>query len=298
MKIFVTGANGFIGKAVVQELFKHNHQVLGLARNDTTKEAFLKIGVEPLPGDLTNLESLKTGAQSSDGVIHLAFRHDILATDYVGAAEADNAAVRVMCEALVGTGKPLVIASGTLGLAGQDPGTEDSSPDRTPPFGQREVSADLVREFSKKGVRGSVIRLTPTVHGAGDKAFIPMIMDTARKNGVVTYVGDGSARWPAGHRDDAAVLFRLAVEKGTAGAVYHAVDEEGIAWKDIAAVISKHLNIPSEGKSMEEAVKTVGFLAHVQALDNPTSSEKTRAELGWTPTQPGLLADMEANYFA
>lgn len=297
MRVFVTGANGFIGQSTVKELQKHGHHVVGLARSEANVKAYKEAGVEPFEGTIDDPESLKKGAQACDGVIHLAFRHDLMATDFAKAATIDNEAVKALCEALEGTNKPLVIAAGTLSLPHGRLSFEDDETDRRPPFGLRAISGDIVQEYAKKGVRGSIIRLTPTVHGAGDQGFVPIVINAARKNGVVTYIGDGSSRWPAGHRDDAAVLFRLALEKGKAGAYYHGVAEEGVAWKDITAVIGRKLNLPIEGKMQQEAMKDYGFLAHVIGADNPTSSERTRKELGWEPKQIGLLEDMEKHYF-
>ncbi|UJR17974.1 hypothetical protein I4U23_004873 [Adineta vaga] len=297
MRVFVTGAAGFIGRAVVQELLNNGHQVLGLARSDASVEIITKAGAEPHQGDLEDIESLKSGARIADGVIHLAFIHDF--SDYAKAAAVDRAAIEAMGEVMAGTGKPLVIASGTMIVVKGKLATEDTEPDRSSPFAERARSADLVYTLSKeKKIRGSVIRLPPTVHGAEDKGFIPMLINAARQKGFVTYVGDGSARWPTVHRLDAAVLFRLALEKGTAGATYQAVAEQGVPTKDIMTVIGKHLRLPVEAKPLNEAVEAIGFLAHVVGSDNPTSSEKTQKELGWHPTQPKLLADMEANYFS
>ena len=297
MRVFVTGAAGFIGRAVVQELLNNGHQVLGLARSDENAEIITKAGAEPHRGDLEDIASLKSAAKVVDGIIHLAFIHDF--TNMTKSTAVDRAAIEAIGEVIAGTGKPFVIASGTLGLPKGTLVTEDADPDRNTAFSDRMLSADLIYALSKeKNIRGSVIRLTPTVHGTEDKGFIPMLRDAARKNGFVTYIDDGSNRWPAVHRLDAAILFRLALEKGAPGASYHAVAEQGIPMKDIMTVIGKHLQLPVEGKSMIEAVKALGFFAHVIGMDNHVSSEKTQKELGWHPTQIGLLADMEANYFS
>ena len=298
MRVFVTGAAGFIGRAVIQELLNNGHQVLGLARSDASAEIITKAGAEPHRGDLEDIKSLKRGARAADGVIHLGFIHDF--SNFARATAVDRAAIEAMGEVMAGTGKPLVIASGTMMLPKGKLGTEDTEADRNnPPFSDRALSADLVYELSKeKQIRGSVIRLPPTVHGVEDKGFIPMLINLARQKGVVTYIDDGSARWPAVHRLDAAVIFRLALEKGTAGATYHAVAEQGVPTKDFLTVIGKHLQLPVEGKPMNEAVEAIGFFAHVLGSDNPTSSEKTQRELGWHPTQPKLIADMKANYFS
>ncbi|KIW96351.1 uncharacterized protein Z519_03420 [Cladophialophora bantiana CBS 173.52] len=300
MLVFVSGAGGFIGRATIQELLNHGHEVLGLARSDASADTIAKLGAQVHRGDLEDLESLKSGAKKADGVIHLAFVHDF--SDYLKATKVDQAAIEAMSEAMAGTGKPLVIASGTmLGVKGQL-ATEDSEPERGTPFSSRQESADLVARLSKeKGIRGSIVRLPPTVHGKEDKGLIPRFIGAAREAGSVTIIGDGSNRWPAVHRLDAAALFRLALEKGTPGAHYHAVAEQGVPMKDIANVVGKNLQVPVESKAAEEAMKTLGFLALVFAADNPTSSEKTQTELGWNPSafgQPELLADLEANYFS
>lgn len=318
MKVFITGAAGFIGTAVTEELVSHGYEVLGLARSDETAEKVTKNGGNPHKGDLTDLESLKSGAAASDGgmcplhgisvtfgqirlthyvsVIHLAFVHDF--SDFDGACATDQAAIKAMAEGLAGTNKPLIIASGTLGYPTGKLADEDTEPQRNTPFAKRAESGDLLKQLSKdKNIRGMVMCLTPTVHGKGDKGFIPTIIEAAKKAGFAPYIGDGSNVWPAGHRRDAAVLFRLAFEKGRAGATYNAVAEQGVSQKDIANVISKKLGIPAESKTPEEAVQALGFLGHVVGMHNPTSSGKTKKELGWEPKQIELLADMEENYF-
>lgn len=199
---------------------------------------------------------------------------------------------------MAGTGKPLIIASGSLMYPKGTLADEDTKPERDTPLAKRTESADLVKQLSKDmNIRGMVMCLTPTVHGRGDQGFIPTIIEAAKKNGFAPYVGDGSNVWPAGHRLDAAVLFRLAVEKGKAGATYHAVAEQGVRHKDIADVISKKLGVPAKSLSPEEAMQTLGFLGGAIGMDNPASSEKTKKELGWEPKQIELLADMEENYF-
>lgn len=297
MRVFVTGAAGFIGRAVVQELLNHDHQVLGLAHNDASIDSITKAGAEPHSGDLEDIESLKSGARAADGVIHLAFIHDF--GNFAKVTAVDRAAIEAMGEVMAGTGKPLVIVSGTMGSPKGILATEDSKPERNTPFSDRIRSADLVYALSKeRQVHGSVVRLPPSVHGTEDKGMIPRMIGLARQNGFVTYIGDGSARWPTVHRLDAAVLLRLALEKGTAGATYNAVAEHGVPIKDLTAMIGKHLQLPVESKSLSEAIGAIGFLAYPVGSDNPTSSEKTQRELGWHPIQPELLADMEANYFS
>ena len=295
MRVFVTGAAGFIGQSTVQELLKNGHQVLGLARSDASASAIAQAGAEPHKGDLKDLESLKRGAEASDGVIHLAFIHDF--SDFPGICATDRAAITAIGDVLAGTSKPFVIASGTLGVPQGVLATEDTESERNTPMSDRARSADLIYAFSKeKQVRGSAIRLPPTVHGAGDWGFITMLGNAYREKASAIYVSDGSARWPAVHRDDAAVVLRLALEKGTAGATYNAVAEQGVPMKEITGLLGKKLQLPVKGVSAQEALGSLGFLGHVIAMDNPTSSEKTRRELGWEPTGPGLLEDVQANY--
>lgn len=297
MRVFITGAAGFIGKATVKELIQNGHQVLGLARSDASAATITKLGGEPHPGSLEDLESLKSGAKASDGVIHLAFIHNFQNLNH--SAAVDRAAIEAMGETLAGTGKPLIIASGLLDLAEGRLATEDDKGDPKQALSDRFKADDIIAALSTdKQVRGMIMRFSPTVHGDNDWAFIPMFIKMAREKGKAVYIGDGSSRWPAVHRDDAAVLLRLALEKGRAGGVYHAVAEEGIPIKDIMGTIGKRLNLPVKGTSVEEATGVLGFFATLIAMDNPVSSEKTRKELGWTPTRPGLLEDVEANYFS
>jgi nucleoside-diphosphate-sugar epimerase len=299
MLVFVTGASGFIGRAMVEELLTHGHQVLGLARSDASAETLTRLGAQVHRGSLNDVESLRRGAKAADGIIHLAFNHDF--TDYRSSALLDQAAIQAMGDAIAGTGKPLVIASGTLIAQLGKLAHEDDEPDRSTPFAIRQEAADLVTKLSAEtGIRGSTVRLPPTVHGKGDIQFIPMIAEAARKIGHAVIIGDGANVWPAVHRLDAVVVFRLALEKGSPGAIYHAVAEEGVPMKDIMAVVGRRLQIPVESKTVEEAMADLGFIAVALGGDNPTSSEKTQRELGWNPAgsgQPGLLADLEANYF-
>lgn len=297
MKVLVTGAAGFIGQAVVQELLQHGHQVVGLARSDSSAEAITKAGAEVHRGDIEDLESLRSGAKAADGVIHLAFIHDF--TDFPRAIAVDQAAVKAMGEAMAGTNKPLVVAGGTLMLPPGKVAVEDTEPVWEDPFSARAKAEVLLRSMSEeKQIRGIAIRLAPSVHGVSDKGFVPALINFAKQNGFVTLVGDGSSRWPTVHRLDAAVLFRLALENGTAGATYHATGEQGVPTKEIMETISKRLNIPVETKSAQDAEKVIFFFAHFLPRDNPVSSEKTQKELDWHPTQPGLIEDMKANYFS
>lgn len=296
MRVFVTGAAGFIGRSVVQELLENGHQVVGLARSDANVETLTKLGAEIHRGDLENHESLKAGARAADGVIHLAFIHDF--QNFANGIRVDREAIEAIGEALAGTGKPLVIASGTLGISPGQVATEDTFPSLSHPMHARYLAAQVVYDLSKdKQVRGSVIRLSPIVHGKEDWGFCATFIGGARKSGVAAYVGDGSARWPSVHKEDAAVLFRLALESGPPGSTYHAVAEEGIPLKDIFTKIGEQLKLPVEGKTPEEASQSLGMLANFATLDTPTSSKKTQEELGWKPSQNTLLEDMVANYF-
>ncbi|OCL14733.1 putative NAD dependent epimerase/dehydratase [Glonium stellatum] len=297
MKVFVTGATGFIGQVTVEELVCHGHQVVGLARSDSSAENIKQAGAEVHRGDIEDIESLRAGAKAADGVVHLAFIHDF--SDLVRSFAIDRTAIEAMVHAMVGTGKPMVIASGTMMLSKGKLGMEDDHAEEDTIFAERAKADELLKAMSKDNdIRGISIRLPPTVHGIGDKAYVPMLVSMARKNGCAIYIGNGSQRWSAVHRKDAAVLFRLALEKGAAGATYHGVSEEGVKVKDIVDIIGKHLQLPVVSQSDKEAEQTLGFIAQVVSADNPISSEKTRKELGWEPRQPHLLPDIEANYFS
>ena len=292
MRVFVTGATGFIGSATVQDLIAAGHQVLGLARSDESAAALARLGGEAHRGDLTDLDSLVAGARACDGVIHTAFIHDF--SQFMANIETDRRAVEAMTGALEGSNKPIAIASGTLMVAQGRLATEaDGSLD---PTAGRAAAETMVR--GSKGVRGSVVRLPPTVHGAGDHGFVPRLIAAARENGVSPYVGDGANRWPAVHRLDAARVFRLAVERGASGAL-HAVGEEGVPMRAIAETIGAGLGVPVRSIPQEEAFAHFDFLAMFIATDNPTSSAVTRSTLGWTPQGPDLLTDMRENgYFS
>jgi nucleoside-diphosphate-sugar epimerase len=296
MRVFVTGAPGFIGSAVLEELLKKGHTVLGLARSDASAEKVSNTGAEVHRGDIEDLESLKSGARAADGVIHLAFIHDF--DNFVRGCEVDQAAIQAMAEAMEGTNKPLVIASGLMLLPPGKVSDENTEPNWDFPMAIRGKAETLTTKLShEKNIRGSSVRLSPTVHGKGDKGFITMLGNFAKKAGFITRVGDGKSHWPAVARSDAASLFVLALEKGKAGAVYHGAAEEGVEMNEIWEAISKRINLPVETKSIEEAQQAVGFFAHAIGLDVMASSEKTQKELGWIPKGLGLIADIEANYF-
>jgi nucleoside-diphosphate-sugar epimerase len=294
MRVFVTGASGFIGSAIVQELLKAGHQVLGLARSEESAKAIVAAGGEAHMGTLEDLDSLRKGIALADGVIQTAFIHDF--SKFAANAEIDRLAVEAMLGALEGSGKPFVLTSGLLGLK---PGHISTEKDMTSAERSLRGAAEvLTLAAASRGVRTSIIRLPPSVHGAGDHGFVPALIGIARKNGVAAYVGDGQNRWPAVHRFDAAHLYRLALEKGIAGSVYHGIGDEGVAVKDIAEVIGKHLNIPVVSKSPEEAVTHFEFLGHFIGMDSPATGKQTKEQLGWEPVQPGLIEDLDhARYF-
>ena len=294
MRVFVTGATGFIGQAVVSELITAGHSVLGLARSDAAAAALTKAGIAVQHGDLTDPAGLAAAARACDGVIHLAFIHDFSA--HLAAIETDRKAVEAMLDALAGSQKPIVIASGTALAAAGRIATEDDPPN--PEITPRALTENLVTAAGARGVRGSVMRLSPTVHGRGDHGFVPRLIGMAREKGVAAFIGDGANRWPAVHRSDAARLFRLALERAPAGTRLHAAAEEGIAFRTIAAAIGEGLGLPVRSLSPEEAPAHFGWMARFAAIDGPSSSAKTRAAFGWQPQGPDLLTDMrEGGYF-
>ena len=306
MRVFVTGASGWIGSAVVPELISAGHQVVGLARSDASAAALGATGVEVQRGTLDDLDMLRKAAAASDGVIHLAFKHDVaFSGDFQGAADADRRAVEVLGEALVGSDRPLVIASGLLGLKpgrlatewdGHDLGLATAATGGGPQT--RHATAELVLSLASRNVRSSIVRLPPTNHGAGDHGFMATLVAIARGRGVSGYIGDGTNRWPAVHRLDSAHLFCLALEQAPAGSTLHAVAEEGVPIRGIAEVIGRHLNLPVTSIDPEDAAEHFTWLAGPLALDSPASSALTRESLSWEPTRPGLIADLdEGHYF-
>jgi len=294
MRVFVTGATGFIGSAVVQELLRAGHQVLGLARSDASAQSLIDAGADAHRGDLEDLDSLRRGAAASDGVIHTGFIHDF--ARFAEVCESDRRAIEALGDALVGSDRPLIVTSGTALLAQGRIAMEDDSPTRG--AHPRIASEQAAAAASARGVHVSVVRLPPSVHGDGDKGFVPMLIALAREKGVAAYIGDGTNRWPAVHRLDTAQLFRLALEKSAARATYHGVGEEGVPFRDIAQAIGEHLQLPMISVSHEAAPNHFGWFAHFAALDNPASSAKTREALGWSPSQRSLLQDLhEGSYF-
>ena len=293
MRVFVTGATGWVGSATVRELIAHGHSVLGLTRSDEGAEALKAAGAEVHRGTLEDLDSLRRGAAAADGVIHCAFIHDF--TRFAENGQVDKRAIEAMGEVIAGTGKPLIVTSGTAMLAPGGVATEDLVIPAGYPSPRQSEPAGLA--FAERGVRAMVMRLPPSVHGAGDKGFVPTLIGVAKAKGVSAYIGEGANRWTAGHRLDAALAYRLAIEKGTAGARYHPIDEEGIPFRDIATAIGQGLGLPVVSLTPEQAAEHFGFFVMFAGMDAAATSAKTRTALGWAPTQPGLLADMAANYF-
>ena len=291
MRVFVTGATGFIGSAVVPELLQAGHQVLGLARSDKSAQALAAAGAEAHPGSLEDLDSLRRGATATDAVIHLGFVHDF--ANFAAAAETDRQAIETLGDALSGTNRPLITTSGVLVL--HTPGRLATEHDAPAPHLPR-LSEPATQAQVAKGVRASVVRLAPSVHDRGDAGFVPMLINCARQHGVAVYAGDGSNRWPAVHRLDAARLYRLVLERGVAGATYHGIADEGIPMRELMTVIGRHLAVPVESKSPEEAANYLSWIAHFAAMNAPSSNALTRQQLGWLPCQPGLLADLEAGH--
>jgi nucleoside-diphosphate-sugar epimerase len=300
MRVFVTGATGFVGSAVVRDLMDAGHRVVGLARSDQSAAALAAAGVEAHRGSLDDADSLRAGAAASDGVIHTAFNNISETTDFVAACEADRRAIEALGEALAGSDRPLVITSGTGLLPAGRLATEEDVPDPDSHAAIRGASEEATLAFAERGVRVSVVRLAPSVHSDADKrGFVPSMIGIARAKGLAAYVGDGSNRWGAVHQLDAARLFRLALESAPAGARLHGVGEEGVPLREIAEVIGRHLNVPVASLSPQEAAAHFGWLAGFVAMDGPASSVLTQKQLDWHPQGIGLIADLEAgHYFA
>jgi nucleoside-diphosphate-sugar epimerase len=301
MRVFVTGASGHIGSAVVSDLLGAGHEVVGLARSDRSAAALRTAGAEVVRGDLDDLDGLASAAAAADGVIHLAFKHEAMfAGDYAGAIEADLRALEAIAGALAGSGKPFVNTVGSLALAlggiTERAGTEED----VLSAGPRVDAENATIALAERGVRASVIRLPPLVHSTGDHhGFGPALIGMAREHGSAAYVGDGANRWPAVHTLDAARLYRLALESASAGSRLHGVADQGVPFREIAEAIGRGLGLPTASIAPEEAAERLGFLAGFAALDNPMSSALTRERLGWEPTRPALIADLdEGHYFA
>lgn len=318
MRVFVTGATGFIGSAVVKELIAAGHSVVGLARSDAAANSLIAAGAKPHRGTIEDLDSLRRGAAEADGVIHTAYFHafshaslavrlrilfggkpnGIVARFTSAATEADRRAIEALGTSIGGKDRALVVAFPTMALRAGHLATEQDAPDLQSVGGRRGASEEATLALAKRGVRASIVRLPPSVHGDGDHGLVWQLIASARKKAMSVYVGDGLNRWPAVHQLDAARLFRLALEKGRAGAKYHAVAEEGVAFKDIADVIGRRLSVPVQSRSQKEAAAVYSWLTPFAATDNPVSSVTTRAELDWEPKHKGLLQDIdESSYF-
>lgn len=303
MKFFVTGASGWIGVPTVAQLLEAGHEVVGLARSDAAAETVEATGATPFLGDVRDPDRLVEAARNSDGVIHLAFQHDVaFGGDFPTAVAEDRSAIEAMGTALAGSDRPFVLAGGMVGLAIGRVATESdglvASPEvRAIPAGLRAATALYTLSLRGIGVRSSVVRYPPTVHGDGDHGFVATFVDIARKSGVSAYVGDGTNRWPAVHREDAAHLTRLAAEIAPAGSVLHAVGDEGIPFREIAEAIGRHLEVRTKSLSVTEALDHFGPLGHLVGLDSPASATISRELLGWDPSGPGLLEDLEERHY-
>jgi len=298
MHVFVTGGSGLTGPAVVSELVNAGHSVTGLARSDAAAARLKALGADVRRGELADLDILRAGAEAADGALHMAFSGDF--ADPEGLVRLDTGAITAMGDALVGSDKPLVMTSGTFAMTPGRVSTELDPPDPASSAHFRIPGEQACLQFAQRGVRSSVVRLAPTVHGPGDYGFIAMLVNAARKAGSVPYIGDGANRWPAIHRLDAATLFRLALEKAPAGSCLHGADESGITLRTIADLIGRKLDLPVATMTLEEAnpLFDISFIAGAYAIDAPASSAHTRSLLGWTPTHPTLLNDLEhGDYF-
>ena len=291
MRILVTGASGWIGSAVVPELINAGHQVLGLARSDASAKAVVGMGAQVLRGDLNDIDVLRAGALDSDGVIHLAF---VVPSVSEAATRTDARAIETFAASLAGSGKPMLISGGTIVTPGR-PSTERDELIAAGPIAARISNMQAALTATERDVRASLVMLPRSVHGEGDRhGFVPQLIAMARAKGVSGYIGDGTSRWPAVHVKDAATLYRLAVEQAPAGAVLNAVGDEGVPVRAIAEAIGRHLNLPARSLPAEEYE---GMLVRLLSTDMPASSTITQELLGWKPTRPGLIEDIEQGHY-
>lgn len=292
MRVFVTGATGFVGSAVVGELLGAGHEVVGLARSDVSAAALEAAGARVHRGSLTDLDSLKRGATEADAVAHLAFNHDF--SNYAQNCDDDRRAIEAMGSVLEGSRRPLVVTSGLALVAPGRLADENDMP--SPGFPRSSEQAAAAQ--AARGVAATAVRLPPTTHGAGDHGFVPHLINLAREKGVSAFVGDGDNRWPATHRNDAAKVYRLALERGATDGPYHAIAEEGVPFKTIAETIGRNLGVPVEPRDPQDAEAHFGWFTMFAAMDVPASSARTRALLGWAPEGPTLIEDLDgAGYF-
>lgn len=298
MHVFVTGASGFIGSAIVRELIASGHQVTGLARSEESAAKLIAAGVTPLRGSLDDLDSLRRGAGAADAVVHAAFNHEDLGNNYLAACEQDRRAIEALGQALIESNRAFVVTAGSSCLTLGRVGTEDDEPDSHSFGAHRIASEKLALSFATQGVRAAVIRLPPSVHGEGDlHGFVPTLISIAKTTGKSVFGDEGNNRWPAVHLRDAARLFCMAVEKGEAGAVYHGVDDEGIPFRHIAETIGRHLDVPVVSLPLKEAQIHLTWLGFLATMDVPVSSNLTRQRLGWEPKELGLIADMDQGWY-
>lgn len=296
MRVFVTGASGFVGSAVVKELLAAGHKVLGLVRSDKGARQLAATGAEVLHGDVNDVATITKAAAECDAVIHTAFNHDF--SQFKANCEADRKVIAAFGDALAGTNKPLAVTSG-VGLLSYDRlANEEDAVTANSDAIPRAASEEAAKEAAAKGVNAYIVRLPPSVHGAGDHGFVPMVIGMAREKGKSAYIGEGNNLWPAVHRNDAAALYRLIIEKQPALKTLHAVAETGVPFRQIAEAIGEDLNLPVVSVSGDTVTEHFGWFAHFAGLSCPSSSEKTGQATGWEPHGPGLIADVKAHYFA